>query len=247
MYHNVAGEKMSAENRPALKISHKFLNKRILIVENDRVLLRSLTTYLVEKSYHCLGSSTLETAYHLIDRYSFDLVILDRVLDDGDGRELIPHLKEVSYPTKILVLSQKHQLEDRLDGLSQGADDYLGKPFSLRELLIKVDTLLRRQKMFPQDLLRVKDLSLYTEAALLCLGSQCKNIRRREADILACLMRHKNQVVSKQQIISSVWQNSPDVPTYTTVDVYIRRIRLHLGDKLHYLVTVRGLGYMIAD
>jgi DNA-binding response OmpR family regulator len=229
------------------KSKNQYLNRRILIVENDKTLRRSLTTYLIEKSYHCLGTSTLATAYELLDQFTFDLVILDRLLDDGDGIELIKYLQEVSYPTKILVLSQKHELQERLVGLKDGADDYLGKPFSLKELMLKIEMLLKRHKMLPEDQLRLQDITLYTEAALLCISNKCKTIRRRETDILACLIRYQNRVVSKEQIIATVWKNEPLLPTYTTVDVYIRRLRIHLGDKSHYLVTVRGLGYMMAS
>lgn len=219
---------------------------RLLLVENDTSLANSLKQLLVHAGYLVAVSASLEQAYQLLAKHGQDLVIIDRMLDDGDGIELVNFLHDVSFGTRTLVLSQKNRDFDRVTGLEAGADDYIGKPFSTRELLLKVRILLQRQKYRPQEYLQLGELCLHPGSGHLTLADRQCQLRKREAQILTCLLRHQGSVVSKSQLIEYVWQSEDDIPTHTTVEVYIRRLRIALGTHQSMLKTVRGFGYQVS-
>lgn len=218
----------------------------ILLVENDLSLATALKQLLVNAEYAVKTASSLEQAYELLNKTGFELVIIDRLLDDGDGIELAGFLQEVSFGTKVLFLTQKNEVAERLEGLEQGADDYLGKPFETREFLLRVKLLLKRQKLKDQDYLQAGEVWLQPSSGRLRLADQERTIRKREAEILACLLRLQGTVVSKAALIEYVWQSQEDIPTYTTLEVYIRRLRVLLGKHHELIKTIRGFGYTIS-
>jgi DNA-binding response OmpR family regulator len=218
--------------------------QRLLLVENDLSLAKSLKQLLINAGYAVEVASSLETAYVALGKQGFELVITDRILDDGDGIELVSFLQDVSYETRVLVLSQRNQDFDRVSGLEDGADDYLGKPFSTREFLLRVSVLAHRQKMKNQEYLQLGEVILHPSSGFLKMAdSECR-LRKRESQILACLLRRQGSVVSKNHLIESVWQSEDAIPTYTTVEVYIRRLRMALGKQQSLIKTIRGFGYM---
>jgi len=219
---------------------------RILIVENDRALVASLHSLLQTLGYSVSSAYDLKTAYEVLGKQGFELVLLDRVLDDGDGLEIANFLHEVSFGTKILFMSQKGEVAERLIGLNSGADDYLPKPFNTQELVQKVKLLLLRQKIKDQSYLQVGHIHLNPSSGTLTLNDKQSSLRRRESQILACLLRMQGTVVSKSALIEYVWQSEDEIPTYTTLEVYIRRLRMALGNHHGYIKTVRGFGYRLS-
>jgi two-component system OmpR family response regulator len=167
------------------------------------------------------------------------------MLGREDGTELIGYLKEVSYPTKVMILSRLNQLEVKLGGLRLGADEYLAKPCCSEEILVRLEHLMIMEKRTPSKFLSAGDLKLDPLTGKLLLGNRQLMLRRREAEILGCLLRHKNTVVTRRQLIENVW-GTAEAPTETTVDVYIRRIRLIIKNN-HLIKTIRGFGYMLSD
>ncbi|MDQ3009032.1 MAG: response regulator transcription factor, partial [bacterium] len=146
-----------------------------------------------------------------------------------------------------ICISQLRELDHRIKGLEKGADDYIPKPFSPAELWLKISKWLHVQKRKQYQLLNIGPIEFIADTGVLLDRDKQKTLRRREASILACLLRYKNAVVSRDTIIDTVWRMSDEPPTFSTLDVYIRRLRIALGEHHRLIKTVRGFGYMITD
>lgn len=221
--------------------------KNILIVENNKTLATTLATHLKNKKFFVSVTTTIEDSIKELENYSYDLVILDRILDDGDGIEVAEFISDFSYQTKVLILSEIESTNERIRGLESGADDYLIKPFSLTELTIKIQKLLNTQKIKEIEKLSLGKISIMPETGELNLNGKIKLIRKKESQLLSCLIRHKNQVVSRNKIIDIIWSGGYEQPTQATLDVYIRRLRIRLEKYSSSIKTVRGFGYMALE
>lgn len=219
---------------------------RILIVENDATLANILASHFTSKAHQCHIAGSLEKTYQLLEKAVVDLIILDRAVDDGDTLEVAEYLQQLQVPTRILFLSQQGSTSDRICGLESGGDDYLPKPFSLTELSLKADKLLASNKVF-SDHLQLGNITLELQSGTLMIGSQSNQLRRKEAAILGCLLRHQCQVVSRDQVISEVWGTVETIPSYPTLDAYIRKIRMKLKTSSAVIKTFRGIGYLLVS
>jgi two-component system phosphate regulon response regulator PhoB len=217
--------------------------KHILLAENDTSLSQTLYSLLHKRGFAVSCVSDLASAYEVLDRKACDLLIVDRMLDDGDGLDLISYLKEVSSYSHLLCLSQLSSAQEKIKGLAKGADDYLAKPFDTEELLLRVDRLMGKQKLKNEAELVVGEVHLFPETGVLITPSITSQLRRREAQLLSCLFRYQNRTLSRDNLIEMVWKGTSEIPTYTTLDVYIRRIRIALGASKHVIKTMRGFGY----
>lgn len=220
--------------------------KKILIIEDDPTLQKSLQS-LLSQHYSCETASSLQESFSLIDAKKYELVIVDRMLPDGDGLEVIEYLHDSFYQTKVLALTHQSAVDDRIHGLEQGADEYLAKPFSFTELKLKVKKLLWMEKLKIASLLKAGSLEFNPETGIIFIENTQVRLRKKEAEIFRCLLRYKNQVVSRDMIIDDVWAGSELIPSETTLDVYIRRIRVLLKEYHRIITTVRGFGYCLKD
>jgi len=217
----------------------------ILLVEDDLTLASSLKIAISDPALGKLKvklASSLETAYQELELRSFELAVIDRVLPDGDGLEIVEYLADVAPATKVLVLTQKREVAERIEGLAGGADDYLAKPVDVRELKLRVKRLTTSYKLVAAQYLQVGDVCLYPDQGKLVSGEVSAQLRRRESQILGCLLSHHDRVISRPDLIDRVWRGD-ELPSNTTLDVYVRRLRIHLGSHSGQLETVRGYGY----
>lgn len=220
----------------------------ILVVENDLQLARTLHSALTADHYQVQLARTLAQAKAILQHRHFDVALIDLLLDDGSGLELVEYLHSCSFPTRTMIVSQLAQPEQRVTGLASGADDYLPKPISLAECLLRVRRLVSVHKLAEQAVLRSTGLTLYPETGQVKTGDQnAKHLRRRESQILGCLLKHKNRVVTREMLIDQIWLGESQPPTYSTIDVYLRRLRIALGDHGQLIETVRGFGYLLRD
>lgn len=217
----------------------------ILIIEDDPCLGQTLAKLFTDKTYQTTICTNINSSYKFLEVNNPDLVIADRLLPDGDGIEIVEFLKDCSYKTKVLMLSSKCDVENRVEGLQIGADDYLNKPFSSQELLLRVNSLLCKTKNTPQNFIEIGDMKLFYDKGQLEINNENKKIRKKEAELLHCLFIHHGQVVTRQQLTDWIWGCSNEIPTRAAIDVYVKRIRTTLGKYRKYLQTVRGYGYRL--
>jgi two-component system, OmpR family, response regulator len=217
---------------------------KILIIDDNFELTRLVNLYLSRKHDTSLVFN-VQQAMQILRKRQFDLLMIDRVLPDGDGLEVLRFVRDKELLTPVLILSNKGQVEERVKGLREGADDYMSKPFSMDELLLKVEKMLGTTKRIYQNEIHVNKMILYENEGKVLIGKREVKLRPREFKILLFLARHQNQVISRNTLIEHLW-NEEDSPTYSTIDVYIRRIRMLLGETQNQcLKTFRGYGYMI--
>ncbi len=223
-----------------------WLMKHILIIEDD-LQLQSILAATFNKPHTCLTASSLSQAYRHLDAHSFDLIIVDRKLPDGDGIEILEYVRDTNYQTKLLALTSQSELQQRLEGLERGADEYLAKPFSMAELKLRVYKLLQMERRMEDVVVSAGPLQFSADTGVIQIGTRKIQLRKREAQIFDCLLRYKNQVVTREMLITDVWAGQDFYPSSTTLDVYIRRIRVQLREYKEFITTIRGFGYSFTE
>ncbi|BAY33359.1 two component transcriptional regulator [Nostoc carneum NIES-2107] len=228
---------------------------RILVVEDEELIREMLLVALEGEGYEVVTATDGRTAVEYIKNFepnsgepSFDLVILDLMLPQINGLDICRLLRHQGNPVPILMLSAKGSETDRVLGLEVGADDYLTKPFSMRELVARCRALLRRQRFstLPQiPILKYKDVSLNPQECRVLVRGQEVSLSPKEFRLLELFMSYARRVWSREQLLDQVW--GPDfVGDSKTVDVHIRWLREKLEldpSRPEYIVTVRGFGY----
>jgi DNA-binding response OmpR family regulator len=218
---------------------------RILIVEDEPTLAQALRYNLEREGYRVTLASQGQEALDTFHLRHPDLVILDLILPDMDGLEVCRALRRHSS-VPILILTARGEETDRVVGLELGADDYMVKPFSMRELVARVRALLRRAQSSPPDEVLVSsDLRLDLRRREAYRGGMPLPLRPKEFDLLAFFMRHRGRALSREEILTHVWGVDVAVDT-RTVDVHVRWLREKVEkvpSKPTRIITVRGLGY----
>ena len=218
---------------------------RILVIEDEKRIADFLCRGLQGAGYAVDAAATGAAALDLIHSANYDLVVLDLMLPDMDGLQVLEKIRTRKAGPPVLILSARGALEDRVKGLEQGADDYLVKPFAFVELLARVRALLRRGQPAPERL-QVDDLSLDCVRRKVSRGPETIDLAPKEFGILEYMMRNPGRPLSRTMIVEHVWDMDYDGLT-NIVDVYIRHLRSKIDDRFqHKLIqTVRGIGYMI--
>lgn len=218
----------------------------ILIIEDNRDLVQVLTEGFNELEFSVDSAFDGIEGLNKIRNNDYDCIVLDIMLPEMDGYELIGRMREEGKDTPVIMLTAKDSIEDRVEGLNRGADDYLVKPFDFRELVARVNAVTRRRTEPKRTVLHCGPLMLDPIARECKAEGEMVPLRRREFDILELLMRFENQVFSREKIIGLVWKKEYD-GTSNVVDVHVKYLR----DKLRpynldtVVVTVRGVGYKV--
>ena len=219
---------------------------RILLAEDERDLNRILTLRFGEEGWvvdSCLDGAEALT---LLENAAYDGAVLDVMLPGLDGFAVLKTARERGIGVPVLFLTARDAVADRVRGLDLGAADYLIKPFSMEELLARVRALTRRAGGEQSSVLRVGDLTLDTAAHAVRRGEREIPLSAREYALLACLMRNRNIVLTREQIEDHIWSMDYEGGT-NLVDVYTSYLRRKLGDDGRLIRTVRGVGYQLRD
>jgi len=221
---------------------------RLLIVEDDRKTGDYVRQGLTEAGFVVDLVRTGIDGLHQAITGEYDLVILDINLPGMDGRALLRQLRQHGNMVPVLFLTARDQVEDRVQGLELGADDYLVKPFAFAELLARVRTLLRRGKSMEPDLLRAADLELNLTRRRVTRSGRRIDLTPKEFGLLELLLRRRGEVLPRSLIASQVWDMNFDSDT-NVVEVAIRRLRAKVdeGYQVKLIKTVRGMGYVVED
>lgn len=219
---------------------------QILIVEDDSQLAAELAVQLRRAGRDVATAGTLAEARAECERAAPEIVILDRLLPDGEGLEFIPWFRDHCPGGSVLVLSALAELEARVGGLNAGADDYLGKPYAEPELLARIAALARRRGQAGNEL-RCGPLVLDRLARTVHLGDTKVRVNPREFSLLEYFMLHPGETLTRTMILRDVWGYDFD-PGTNVIDVHVSRLRTKLGENsaAHMLVTERGVGYRLA-
>ncbi|MEN4052696.1 response regulator transcription factor [Sulfurimonas sp. NWX79] len=220
----------------------------ILLVEDDKELTATLTRGLYEEGMHVNSVSLIDEAKSYIQMKTYDVIILDKVLPDGDGSSFCTELRNNGNSVPILMLSACDECDDIVDGLNKGADDYLTKPFRFIELVARVRALSKRLTNIKSHILKVRDLTLNIMSRELKKGDKIIELRNNEFNLLLLLMKRKNSVVSKTEIIDYIWnmENFID-PNLLNVTIYNLRKKIESSKDTKIIHTVRGIGYKIVE
>ena len=218
---------------------------RLLVVEDEKRIADFLCRGLEGAGYAVDAALTGTAALECVHSTDYDLVILDRMLPDMDGLQVLEKMRDRKSTSPVLILSARGALDDRVKGLETGADDYLVKPFAFVELLARVRALLRRGQPTPEKL-QVSDLTLDCIRRKVTRASETIELAPKEFGILEYMMRNKGRPLSRTMIVEHVWDMDYDGLT-NIVDVYIRHLRSKIDDKFpeKMIHTVRGIGYML--
>ncbi len=223
---------------------------RILVVEDEAKVARALQEGLEREEYQVVVARTGEEGFYLVSAEEFDLVILDLMLPGRDGLEVLSTLRKRGLVTRILILTARDAIEDRVQGLDRGADDYLVKPFAFPELLARIRALLRRGRTEQVARLKLADLEMDLVTRRARRGGKDVEFTLREFELLEYLLRHKDEVVSREMLAREVWnETSGATPLHNVIDVHIARLRRKIDDRSnHKLIhTIRGVGYVLRE
>lgn len=221
---------------------------KLLIVEDERKTREYLQQGLSEAGFLVDISASGDDGLHLADSHSYDLIILDIMLPGLNGFEFLKAMRRQGLATPVLLLSARDLVEDRVQGLELGADDYLIKPFSFAELLARVRTILRRGRTLESNEVQLADLQVDFLKRRVTRNGQRIDLTAKEFALLALLLRRQSEVLPRSLIASQVWDMNFDSDT-NVVEVAIRRLRSKIDDNwdTKLIRTVRGIGYVLED
>jgi len=219
---------------------------RALIVEDDGKVAGALKAGLTAEGYEAVVSRTGEDGYFRASTEPFDVIVLDLGLPGRDGLEILSGLRSRGLTVPVLVLTARDTVEDRVSGLDHGADDYLVKPFAFAELLARLRSLLRRGKSEHALRLALADLELDPITRVVHRAGVAVDLTAREFDLLAYLLRHQGQVVSREMLARDVWKEpSRGTPLDNVIDVHVTRLRKKIDAEApqKLIHTMRGVGF----
>lgn len=228
------------------------MNKKIFIVDDEKSIV-TLLTYNIEKAgYETDSAFDGNEAITMAMKYQYDLIILDLMLPGVDGLEVCKTLRQNKIDTPILILTAKEDEFDKVLGLELGADDYITKPFSPREIVARVKAILRRARQTEFEkytTTEIGELTIYLDKYEATLADQSLSFTRKEFELLAYLTKHKGMVLSRDQLLAKVWDYDYAGDT-RIVDVHVSRLRGKIeknSKKPLYIKTIHGLGYKMED
>ena len=223
---------------------------RILVIEDELKLANALKEGLETEEYQVSLAHSGEEGFFVAQTESFDLLILDVMLPRRSGLEILSAMRRHGFTTPVLMLTARDAVEDRVRGLDSGADDYLVKPFAFPELLARVRALSRRASYDGAEKLRIADLELDVVRRSVTRGEQALDLTAREFDLLEYLMRHRDQVVSREMLTRDVWKEpGRHTPLDNVIDVHVARLRRKVDDPFDAKLvhTMRGVGFVVRE
>lgn len=216
----------------------------LLLVEDDAVLADGLINTLGTSGYNVECATTGAYAEALLQNQDFDLIVLDLGLPDMDGLTLLRKLRKRKLPVPVLILTAREGLDDRINGLEQGADDYLTKPFELRELEARIHALIRRCYSGFSDQIKVGRLTLDTHNHQVLADGQPVVFSAREYGVIEMLLLQAGRVVSKDRIAQRLAGDGESLAD-NAIEVYVHRVRKRIEPYGAAIRTIRGLGYLL--
>ncbi|PZR12605.1 MAG: DNA-binding response regulator [Flavobacterium psychrophilum] len=219
---------------------------KILIVEDETEIAQSIRDYFKPNGVHCETAENYRDAFDKISMYDYDCILLDLMLPDGDGFDLLKELKSKNKMEGVIIISAKETLDTRIEGFNLGADDYLTKPFHLSELLVRMQALIRRKNFKGNNIVSFNEISIDIFARTVYVNDKSVDLTRKEIDLLLYLIGNENKVLSKGAIAEHLSGDMADMlDNHDFIYAHIKNLKKKLtkagsGD---YIKTIYGLGY----
>lgn len=219
---------------------------KLLLIEDEKYLAESIKNYLAGNNILCEWVSNVQSAIERFSTYEYDCILLDLMLPDGNGFEILKELKRQNKTEGVIIISAKETLETKIEGLQLGADDYLTKPFHLSELLVRIQALIRRKKFNGNNIISFNEIEIDTLAKTIKIAGNKIDLTKKEIDLLLYLIANKNKVLSKSAIAEHLSGDMADMlDNHDFVYAHIKNLKNKLKDAgcSDYIKTVYGLGY----
>ena len=219
---------------------------KVLIVEDEKELSKSMVTYLKAESYSCELASDVKSALDKTEAYDYDCILLDITLPDGNGLTILKELKANKKADGVIIISAKNSIDDRIAGLNLGADDYLAKPFHLSELSARIAAVIRRRRFDGNTVLALNEIIIDTLAKTVHINNTTVDTTRKEYDLLLYLAANKNRVISKNAIAEHLSGGEADVfDNFDFIYAHIKNLKkkLTVAGCEDYIKSIYGMGY----
>lgn len=219
---------------------------KLLIIEDERMLSHSITEYLKREDYLCEHAFTCNEALGKIDAYEYDCVLLDLMLPDGNGLDVLRYIKKRAPQTGVIIVSAKNSLDDKIEGLKIGADDYLPKPFHMPELSMRIFALMRRKKFADNNTIHVGELTIVLPERKVTVRNRYVPLTKSEYELLLLLIQNRYRVVSKSAIAEHLSGDMADMlDDFNFVYAHIKNLKSKLAEAgvKDSIKTLYGTGY----
>lgn len=219
---------------------------KILIIEDETELAKSIAEYLAQENYLCEFASTFSEAMEKIETFEYDCIILDIMLPRGSGLQILEALKNQNKQDGVIIVSAKNALEDKIKGLQLGADDYLTKPFHLSELMARIYSIIRRKQFGNSNIIKQNELEIDPLAKTVSINSKNINLTKKEFDLLLFFVGNKNRVISKSTLAEHISGDFADMlDNHDFVYAHVKNLKKKLTEAgcNPYLKTMYGTGY----
>jgi DNA-binding response OmpR family regulator len=215
---------------------------QLLLVEDDHLVAQGLCRSLRQEGYSVEHSATVKHALQCLGSGEIELVILDLGLPDGDGSQILKHIKAQKKVIPVVILTARSSIDDKVQGLDMGADDYLAKPFEPAELFARLRVASRRVNQAQSSLLQCGEVTMDTSAHSVTLNDELLSLPRKEYMLLKALLENQGRVQSKQQLENKLYQWGEEVGS-NTIEVHIHHLRKKFPSD--FIKTLRGIGYVV--
>ena len=221
---------------------------KILIIEDEIALSESIVTYLKGQGYICETAINFESAIKKTELYDYDCILLDMMLPGGSGLSILKELRANNKSDGILIMSAKNSIDDKVIGLTAGADDYLAKPFHLSELNARVGAIIRRKQFAGNATISFNNITIDTKAKVATLDNDPLDLTKKEFELLLYFITNKKRVISKNAIVEHLWGDDME-GNLDFIYTHIKNLRKKLmeADNIDYIKSIYGMGYKFTD
>lgn len=219
---------------------------KILVIEDEKALRDSMLSYFAEEGNICESASNYQSASEKIALYSYDCILLDLGLPDGEGMEILGELKKLKKKDGVLIISARHSLDSKLAGLDLGADDYLVKPFHLSELKARVSAIVRRKNFDGDNVISYHEISVDVTAMTVKINGKPITLTKKEFELLVYFLANKGKVVTKNAMAEHLWGDEMDIADdFDFIYTHVKNLRKKLleNGSPDYLRSIYGIGY----
>ncbi|MNK61718.1 Phosphate regulon transcriptional regulatory protein PhoB [compost metagenome] len=223
---------------------------KILIIEDEPGLQRSIAQYLMGEGNLCSMAATYAQALERLDSYHYDCILLDLTLPDGEGLQILNYLKRMNRTEGVIIISARNSIDQKVEGLSLGADDYLIKPFHLSELNARILAIVRRKSAHGERHIEFNEIRIDLDAKEVLVDGKLIYMTKKEFDLLLYFVSNKGKVISKSAAVEHIWGDDSDMAdSFDFIYTHIKNIRKKLTDagSSDYFQSIYGIGYKFTE